>query len=131
MTEQKKTHPTAATEERVEAGAGLDRATTSTIEHTTPPASRQMGIAGLLSHGADHGVTLQHLKLMTGLPDREIRKQIEHERRGGALIISDNRHGYYLTDDPAEAQRFARSMRHRAGQIIKTARAVEEAAGLD
>lgn len=56
---------------------------------------------------------------------------IEAERRAGALIISDNAHGYYLTDDPAEAQRFAQSMRHRAGQIIKTARAVEEVAGLD
>ena len=60
-----------------------------------------------------------------------IRKEIEVERRAGALIISDNAHGYYLTDDPVEAQKFARSMRHRAGQIIRTARAVEEAAGLD
>lgn len=131
MSTEKMTHPTAATVEQVEAGAETGQATTSTNEHTTPPASRQFRIADFLAHGAEYGVTLHHLELMTGLTNREIRKQIEHERRGGALIISDNRHGYFLTDDPAEAQRFVRSMRHRAGQIIKTARAVEEAAGID
>lgn len=129
-TGMKKAHPTAATVEREKMGAETGQATTSTQEHITPTASRQR-ISDLLAHGAEYGVTLHHLELMTGLPNREIRKQIEHERRGGALIISDNRHGYYLTDDPAEAQRFVRSMRHRAGQIIKTARAIEEAAGVD
>ena len=77
------------------------------------------------------GQTITDLERLTGCQSREIRKQIERERRAGTLIISDNAHGYYLTDDPAEAQRFAQSMRHRAGQIIKTARAVEEVAGLD
>ena len=68
---------------------------------------------------------------MTQWPERLIRKEIEVERRAGALIISDNAHGYYLTDDPAEAQRFARSMQHRAREILRTARAIEGAAGLD
>ena len=36
-----------------------------------------------------------------------------------------------MTDDPAEAQRFARSMQHRAREILRTARAIEEAAGID
>lgn len=75
------------------------------------------------------GVTLHHLEKMTGLSGREVRREIERERRGGELIISDNKNGYYLTDDPAEAQRFARSMRRRALEITRTARAVEKAAG--
>ena len=49
----------------------------------------------------------------------------------GALIVSNNKDGYYLTNDPAEAQRFARSMQHRAREILRTARAIEEAAGVD
>ena len=61
----------------------------------------------------------------------KVRRQIERERRAGELIVSNNRDGYYLTDDPAEAQRFARSMRGRASEIVKTARAIEEAAGVD
>lgn len=90
-----------------------------------------MRIADLLSHGAENGVTLRHLEKLADLPDREVRRQIERERRAGALIISDNQHGYFLTDDPAEAQRFARSMQHRAREILRTARAIEGAAGLD
>ena len=77
------------------------------------------------------GVPLRHLEKLAGLPGREVRRQIERERRAGALIISDNQHGYFLTDDPAEAQRFARSMQHRAREILRTAWAIEGAAGLD
>ncbi|NCE63569.1 hypothetical protein D1159_03000 [Pseudoflavonifractor sp. 524-17] len=73
---------------------------------------------------------LRHLESLTNLPGREVRRQIERERRAGALIISDNQHGYFLTDDPAEAQRFARSMQHRAREILRTARAIEKGAGI-
>ena len=66
-----------------------------------------MRVADLLPHGAENGVNLRYLEKMTGLDGREVRRQIERERRAGELIISDNRNGYYLTDDPAEAQRFA------------------------
>ena len=90
-----------------------------------------MRIADLLSHGAGNGQTITDLERLTGWQSREIRKQIERERRAGALIISDNRNGYYLTDDPAEVQRFTRSMLHRSAEIAKTARILEGAAGLD
>lgn len=98
---------------------------------TAPPQGQAVKISSLLSHGAENGVTLRHLEKLTDLPGREVRRQIERERRAGALIISDNAHGYFLTDDPAEAQRFARSMQHRAREILRTARAIEGAAGLD
>ena len=90
-----------------------------------------MKISDLLGHGQSAAVPLRHLKELAGLPDREVRRQIERERMAGALIISDNQHGYFLADDPAEAQRFARSMQHRAREILRTARAIEGAAGLD
>lgn len=96
---------------------------------TTTTADRQPGlIEMLLSHGAENGLTLKDLERITDWPGRIIRKAIEAERRAGALIISDNKSGYFLTDDPAEAQRFARSMLHRSREIAKTARAVEASA---
>lgn len=118
--------------ERVKAEtAALAGTAISIFNSTTAAAGRQSGfIAGLLLYGAENGLTLKDLERVTGWPGRTIRKAIESERRAGALIISDNRNGYYLTDDPGEAQRFARSMRHRAGEIRRTARAIERAAGL-
>ena len=122
MNRHKKAHPTAATVERVEAGAGLAGASTSDSQSTTSaPPGQAVKIADLLGHGQSAAVPLRHLKELAGLPGREVRRMIEAKRRAGALIISDNAHGYYLTDDPAEAQRFAQSMRHRAGQIISPA----------
>ena len=98
---------------------------------TTGPRAGQAGIiAGLLLYGPENGLTLQDLRRVTGWPERTIRKEIEAERRVGALIISDNRNGYFLTDDPIEAAKFVRSMRHRAAQIRRTAAAIEKAAGL-
>ena len=84
----------------------------------------------MLLYGPENGLTLKDLVHITQWPERAIRKEIEVERRAGTLIISDNRNGYYLTDDPAVAERFTRSMRHRAAQIRQTATAVERAAGL-
>lgn len=133
MSNTRKTRPGIAVPGRaVETGTPAKMATTSTEDFTTPAAKRQsFRIADLLSHGAENGVTLRHLEKLADLPGREVRRQIERERRAGALIISDNQHGYFLTDDPAEAQRFARSMQHRAREILRTARAIEGAAGLD
>jgi len=127
----KEARPGEATPRRAETGAGLDRATTSTNDSTTGRKSGQaVHIADFLGHGPENGVTLRHLEKLVDLPGREIRRQIERERRAGGLIISDNAHGYYLTDDPAEAQRFARSMQHRTREILRTVRAIEGAAGL-
>ena len=117
--------------ERATETAAFGRAAISCSYSTTATADRQSGfIASLLPYGAENGLTLKDLERITGYPGRTIRKAIESERRAGALIISDNRNGYYLTDDPGEAQRFARSMRHRAGEILRTVRAIERAAGL-
>lgn len=132
MQDKKETHPTAATVERAEMGAAALAGTSTPIYDCITPSvpGQAVHIADLLSHGAENGQTITDLERLTGCRSREIRKQIELERRGGALIISDNRNGYYLTDDPAEAQRFAQSMRHRAAQIRQIATAVEKAAGL-
>lgn len=130
MSDKRKTRSTAATVER----AGRETACGARFPHsncTTGGADRQPGfIENLLLYGWENGQTLKDLVHITQWPERAVRKQIEVERRAGALIISDNAHGYFLTDDPAEAQRFVRSMKNRAAQIRQTATAVEKAAGL-
>lgn len=115
---------------QAETAAG--QAAISMFDCTTGGTGRQPGfIESLLPHSAENGLTLKDLVRLTQWPERAIRKEIEAERRAGVLIISDNCNGYWLTDDPGEAQRFVRSMKHRAREILRTARAVERGAGLD
>lgn len=126
------TRPTAATVERAEAEtAAYGRAAISFDYSTTAKAHRQTKIADYLGHSRESAITGRELCALTGLDHRTIRVQIERERRSGALIVADCQHGYWVTSDPAEAQRFAHSMRHRASEILRTARAIEGAAGLD
>ena len=87
-----------------------------------------MKIADLLGHGQNAAVPLRHLKELAGLPGREVRRMIEAERRAGALIISDNRHGYFLADTQEEVNQFVKSMLRRSGEIARTARMVGQAA---
>ena len=68
MNRHKKTHPTAATVERVEAGAETRQATTSTTNDTTPtPPGQAVKISDLLGHGQSAAVPLRHLKELAGL----------------------------------------------------------------
>jgi hypothetical protein len=131
VTKKEKSRPGDCSTRTAAETAACERAAVPYEDCTMSAAVRQIRIADLLPHGAENGVNLHHLEKMTGLDGREVRRQIERERRAGALIVSNNKDGYYLTDDPAEAQRFARSMQHRAREILRTARAIEEAAGVD
>ena len=132
MREKAKARSSAGTPERtMEPGAASRQTTNSRDNLTMNTAQGQEVISSFLGHGQDAAVSLQQLVNMTGWDDRTIRHMIERERRAGVTIVSDNQHGYWLADDPAEIQQFARSMRRRAHEILTTASAVERAAGLD
>lgn len=115
--------------------AGAEKAAGNTSipisNYTTGAAHGQPLIADFLGHDRESARKGWELCAALHMDSRTLRQQIERERRAGALIVSDNKNGYWLTDDPAEAQAFARSMRHRARQIVKIAQAVERGAGLD
>ncbi|MCX4372029.1 MAG: hypothetical protein OSJ58_09385 [Dysosmobacter sp.] len=131
MSEKEKAPTREATQVEAAETAAFSGAVISCNHSITDGAERQPGfIAGLLLYGPENGLTLKDLVHITQWPERAIRKEIEVERRAGALIMSDNRNGYFLTDDPAVARKFVHSMRHRARQIWSTARATEAAAGL-
>ena len=131
MNTTEKARPAGGTAERAAAEMTTCRASFPISDCTTAAAGRQIKISDYLGHSQESAVTGRELCALTGLDHRTIRAQIEQERRAGALIVADNKSGYWVTDDPAEAQRFTRSMKHRAKEILRTARAIERGAGLD
>ena len=131
MSEQK-AHPSAATLERAGAEkAACGRAAISYVHYTPDAAHSQPSIADYLGRDRQSARKGQELCAALHLDSRTLRQRIELERRNGAAIVADNRSGYWLTDDPAEAQAFVRSMRRRAHEILKTAQAAEKSMGLD
>lgn len=59
---------------------------------------------------------------------RELQKAVEAERAAGAVILCDSQGaGYYLSDDPAELQRFTRTLNARARNTIKAAESAQRA----
>lgn len=133
MSEKKRALPGAGTPSRAaEPGrASREGRASNKYDIMSAQSGQVVHIADFLGRGHEAAVPLRHLAHLTGLNEREVRKRIEYERRAGVLIVSDNQCGYWLTDDPAEVQRFARSMRHRAQEILRTARAIERSVGLD
>lgn len=86
-----------------------------------------ISIASLLLRGSANAVPLQHLRAVTGLDERTIRRMIHRERLEGACVCEDNRRGYFLAETLAERDRCARSMLHRAAEIYRTALAIAAA----
>ena len=88
---------------------------------------KTLQVFGLLHVGAENALTLRELVQLTGEDERSIRRRIQAERKAGKLILSDNQNGYFLPENPADVQRFARSMSRRAAEIAHIARAAEAA----
>lgn len=105
------------------------RASIPISDCTTAAAGRQRKVSELLNRGRENAVPLRHLKKLLEVDERTVRLMIERERRSGTPICADNLTGYYLPANEAEKAAFVRSMRHRAGEIMKTAKAIEQAEG--
>ena len=127
MSEKKRTRSDTAMSERAkETGPIFQSGPHSCSQSTTSTSpGQELHIADFLSHGPENGVTLRHLKTLTNLPGREIRRMIERERRDGCPIVSDCQRGYWLAETQAEIETFCRSMRARAAEIQRTVAAVE------
>lgn len=88
-----------------------------------------MLIADYLLEGQKNAIPRRQLRVLTGLPDRAIRREIERERRDGIPILADNLTGYFIPSCEEERRRFVRSMRGRALEILTTAAAIEKGGG--
>ena len=124
--EEKRARPDEATSRR----AGQEKQRTSSNsrnKHITQAPGGQWGIADLLLPGRENAIPRRELERLTGLDGRTVRLMIERERREGRPILADNATGYYLPATEHERATCVRSMRHRAGEIMKSAQAIEQA----
>ena len=109
MSREKKTRPSVGAPGRaVETGSASRADTTSKPQFTPNGPGGQRKVADLLSDGRENAI-----------PRRE--------RREGVPILADNATGYYLPATEHERAACVRSMRHRAGEIMKSAQAIEQA----
>lgn len=129
MTIKENTRPSVAAPERAMETAALSGAVISCDYSTTAAAGRQRKVSDLLNRGRENAVPLRHLKKLLEVDGRTARLMIERERREGTPICADNATGYYLPSTDEEKAACVRSMRHRAGEIMRTARAIERAKG--
>ena len=118
----KKDAPTSAAT-LAEAGAEIaacSRAAISCNYSTTSAAGRQIKIADYLSHGQENAIPRRELERLTSMDGRTIRLMIQQERLAGTPICADNLTGYYLPATVEEKAACVRSLRHRAGEIMRT-----------
>lgn len=83
-------------------------------------------ISSLLMRGQENAIPLRQIVKLTGINGRVVRGMISEERLNGTPILSDNATGYYLPAIDEEKERFIRSMKHRAGEILRVVEAVEK-----
>lgn len=120
MMDAKKVRPGVAAPERA-SGTAACAATYSEIYSTSLAGQISM----FLLPGRSNAVPLAQLCSLTGLDGRTVRQMIASERLRGVPVLSDNSSGYFLPADESERAQFVRSMRHRAGEILRVADAVE------
>lgn len=130
MNAKENAHPIAATTERAAGTAAFSGAAISYLDSNTADGDRQPKIADLLCRGQENAVPLRDLCSTTGLDGRTVRRMVEQERRADTPILSSvgGTTGYFLPGNPAEVERFARSMFSRAREIALTANAVRRCA---
>lgn len=123
MTNKGKARPGVGAPERVN-GHRDDHLGMSVKQSITSAPGGQRSIADLLGTGRENALTRRELERLTNLDGRSVRLLIERERREGVPILSGH-NGYFLPGSEAEKAACVRSLRHRAGEIFATARAVE------
>lgn len=121
----KKEAPTSAATLAEAAEMTTGKASFPIFDSTTLTTELQVKIASLLLVGKENGLHLRDLVRLTGWTEREVRQQIHQERRKHIPILSNNRDGYFLPATLQEREHCVRSMRHRAGEILAAARAIE------
>ena len=81
-------------------------------------------IAAVLMTGRKNALSCTEISQITGADNRTVTKLIYQERRQGAPILSDTKHGYWLAETPEEIQRCVSKLHQRAREIHGTANAI-------
>lgn len=128
MNKTEKAYPTVGTVEQAQAGSFLTDGDSHNYCTTNSVTGQfKILISDYLSYGQKNAIPLRHLKKATGLDGRTVRRMISDERLSGVPILADNSTGYYLPANEDERRRCVRSMKHRAGEIERVAKAIEVA----
>ena len=130
MRSNKKRPGSAGTPLRAGDTRAICEATSSDAYSNISAPAGQRSIADLLGTGRGNALTSRELERLTNLDGRSVRLLIERERRAGTPILADSANGYFLPASDYERAECVRSLRHRAGEIMATARALE-LAGID
>lgn len=128
MRDNKKRPGSAATPLRAGDLRAICAASSSNAYSNISSPAGQRSIADLLGVGRENAITRRDLERLTGLAPREVSLAVERERRSGVPILADGS-GYYLPASHDERAACVRSLRHRAREILITARSVERAEG--
>lgn len=109
--------------------AGYDLAGQQSRKQYNTGHEKKTSIYDLLPVGAENAVSRRELSTLTGIENRQLRRQIAKERRAGALILSSSEinGGYYRAASREELQRYVRSMQSRCREILAAIRAAQEA----
>ena len=76
MTKKEENRPGACdTRTAAETGAACETASSSVSYDNTAAAGRQIQIKDYLLHGAENAVTRRHLRQLTGISDRDLRRR--------------------------------------------------------
>ena len=79
-------------------------------------------IEEILHTGIQNALSPEYLAAVTGLDSvRAVQKQIERERRSGAVILSSTQPpgGYYLPANREEVRQLIRTLENRAGETMR------------
>lgn len=86
-------------------------------------------IKELLHTGINNALSPEYLAAVTGVESvRAVQKQIERERREGAVILSSSvpPGGYYLPANKNEVLQFIRTLENRAGKTMEALESAKE-----
>lgn len=89
----------------------------------------KMRVRDSLQYGRENAIPLKVLAAALGFSSvRDLQRAVEAERAAGAVILVDSSGGgYYLSDDPAELERFTRTMNARARNTMRAAISAQQA----
>ena len=88
-----------------------------------------MKVFDSLHYGKENAIPSKILAKALGFRSvRELQRAVESERAAGAVILCESQGaGYCLSSDPAELQRFTRTLNARAANTLKAAESAQRA----
>lgn len=101
-------------------------------EDTTTDSTRTQGfVESFLHRGKENAIRTCELMELTGLDVRQLRAQVEKERRNGTLILTGSQCGYFLPSEgekgKQEISEFYNLQRAKALSLLKTIKTAKKA----